>query len=340
MRNKRVLVYGGTLLEDKPARFVSDLAYRLLGNESIRLMTGGFERFAKTSTGLMSTDMAVLRGVQEFVGDNGVSLDECLETWLPDPSKDRTIEGVERFRQGKWEVMHGLSAQARRLKLVQLADAIVTVRGDVQTALILELALAMARPALPLSFTGGDSADHWGENRSYYVARLGFSDAEAHSLETFNPMSADPVAHEAFIAQIVTTITRVISRTCLVLMPFREELDNLYATWTDIIRDEGFHPIRLDRDLYSGDVRETVVRLLRDCDAVIADVTACSPNVMYEVGLAHAFGRKPLLLWQGPLETIGRELPFYLRPQRLAIGSGSELTEALKTYLTEARSGR
>ena len=60
---------------------------------------------------------------------------------------------------------------------------------------------------------------------------------------------------------------------------------------------------------------------------------------MYEVGLAHAFGRKPLLLWRERADAL-EELPFYLRPQRIATGSESALAEALKTYLAEARSGR
>jgi nucleoside 2-deoxyribosyltransferase len=339
-RNKRVLVYGGTLLKRKRARFVSDLTYRLLENKSIRVMTGGFRRSAATRDDLTSTDMAALEGVQRFVRDNSTQVDKCLETWLPDPTRDRAGEQVERFREGKVEVMQGLSAQARRLKLVQLADATVTVSGQVQTALVLELALAMARPALPLPFTGRDSANHWRDNRSYYVARLGISEVEAQSLETFNAVSASRDAIDACIAQIVATINRVISRTCLVLMPFSKELDPDYEMLIEIIRAEGFHSIRLDRELYAGDVRETVVRLLRECDAVVADVTTRSPNVMYEVGLAHAVGRKPLLLWRGPTDTIDKDLPFYLRPQRVAAGAGATLTDAVKTYLKEARSGK
>jgi len=213
--------------------------------------------------------------------------------------KDRKDEKVERSDGENVKVMRGLSAQARRLKLVQLADAIVTVSGEVRTALVLELALTMARPALPLFFTGGDSATHWGDNRSYYVARLGIVDEDARALETFDLATSDRDERDACIARIVTTITRVISRTCLVLMPFRTELDAEYKALTEVIRGEGFHPIRLDRELYAGDVRETVVRLLRECEAIIADITTRSPNVMYEVGLAHALGRKPLLLWQG-----------------------------------------
>ena len=37
---------------------------------------------------------------------------------------------------------------------------------------------------------------------------------------------------------------------------------------------------------------------IRRSKYVIADVTAANPNVMYELGLAHAAGRTPLLISQ------------------------------------------
>ena len=235
--------------------------------------------------------------------------------------------------------MLGLSDQARRLKLVQMADAIVTAHGEVRTALVLEMSLAVGRPALPLPFTGGDSGEHWSDNRSYYVARLGITEAKAQQLESFDLAAAGAPDVAACIDAIADTVGKVINRTCLVLMPFRREYDDEYKSVTAVVEAEGFHPIRLDRELYAGDVRETVVRLLRESDAVIADVTGQSANVMYEVGLAHALGRKPLLLWRGDAALMAEALPFYLRPQRVATGSSKALTNALKSYLREARSG-
>jgi hypothetical protein len=98
--------------------------------------------------------------------------------------------------------------------------------------------------------------------------------------------------------------------------------------------------VRLDRELYAGDVRETVTRLLRESDAIVADVTDRSANVMYEVGLAHAYGREPLLLWRGDDRSMKELLPFYLRPQRMVAGTETAaMVAALHKYLAGARSG-
>ena len=126
-------------------------------------------------------------------------------------------------------------------------------------------------------------------------------------------------------------------RNCLVLMPFREQLDEVYCHLEQTIDDLGFHPLRLDRELYTGDVRETVQRLLRESDAVIADITDQSPNVMYEVGLAHAYGREPLLLWRGQAQDAETKLPFYMKPQRIAFAADPEdLVTRVRQYLDSA----
>ena len=339
MRNKRVVIYGGTQLNQALSKFVSLLAYELLKNERIMLVTGGFTAAGNQPSDKIPTDVAVLNGAELFAKEHGVPLDTILEAWLPEPAKDRREEGVERFPGGK--VIPGLSAQARRLRLVQMADAIVTVMGEVRTALVLEMALAIARPALPLPFTKGDSEDHWRENRSYYMARLGITEDQAQRWEGFSVDEATAEAKAACLAEIVTAVNGVIRRNCLVLMPFKEELRDLYSSLKQRIDAEGFHPVRLDRDLYAGDVRETVRRLLRESDAIIADVTDRSANVMYEVGLAHAFGRDPLLLWRGDAKSLESQLPFYLRPQRIVFGTDpAQINEALKAYLDGVRSGR
>jgi hypothetical protein len=340
MRNKRVVIYGGTTLDDKKVSpFVTDLAYALLHNERIVLATGGFESSAEVHAPLVSTDVAVLRGATRFASERAIPLESCLETWLPEPDKDRKTEGVQRFKEGTLQQLPGLSAQARRLKLVQVADAIVTISGHVHTALVLEMAVAIARPALPLPFTGGDSRTHWRDNRSYYLARLGVDASQASDWESFDVKDVPIEAAQARIPGIVDTVTRVMRRSCLVLMPFRDDVSNDYVEMEKIIDGEGFHAVRLDRELYVGDVRETVRRLLHECDAIVADVTDRSANVMYEVGLAHAFGRDPLLLWRGDTAAMEKSLPFYLRPQRVvAHEDPGEIAAALKTYLVSKTS--
>jgi hypothetical protein len=339
LRNKRVVIYGGTELDPPVASFVSRLAYSLLKNESIMLVTGGFKGRSDDRSGPVSTDVSVRDGARHFAVNSGEPLESCLETCLPEPFKDRRELDPDRFHDGNVQTFAGFSAQARRLKLVLIADAVLTIRGYLQTALVLEMALATTRAAVPLPFTNGDSARHWEENRAHYLARLSIDEEQARKWEgiRLDNMTPDSVL-TGLIDEVVGVVNRVIGRKCLILMPFSDDDSEL----TGVIRDEGFHPIRLDRDLHTGDVRQTVQQLVQDCDAVVADITRLSANVMYEVGLAHAQGKKPppLLIWRADPDLLETSLPFYLRAHRIASSKDQGGTlGALREYLYAIRSG-
>ena len=338
-RNKRVVIYGGTELDPPVASFVSRLACALLKNESIMLVTGGFKGGSDDRSGPVSTDVSVRDGARDFATNSREPLESCLETCLPEPVKDRRDVDPNRFHDGKVQTFPGFSAQARRLKLVQIADAVLTICGHVQTTLVLEMALATTRAAVPLPFTDGDSARHWQENRAHYLARLSINEEQARRWESIRLDGTTPGwAVTELIDEVVGVVNRVIGRKCLILMPFSEDDSELAR----VVRNEGFQAIRLDRDLHTGDVRQTVQQLVQECDAVIADVTRLSANVMYEVGLAHAQGKKPppLLIWRDEPDKLEALLPFYLRPYRIASSKDQGGTlGALRDYLEAIRSG-
>jgi hypothetical protein len=221
-------------------------------------------------------------------------------------------------------------------------DAVLTIKGRTHTALVLDMALAIGKPALPLPFTGGDSEEFWGENKAYYQTRFGLSDAQAAEWESL-PLknSGDEFTERAvrICDEVVQAVPRVLKRSCLVLMRFRPEFDGHYRELEQTIAQEGFEAIRLDHKLYTGDIRTTVGRLLEEADAIIADVTDASPNVLYELGHAHAYGRNPLLIWRTNAGDKP-ELPFYLKPQRLTFArSTAELAAAIAEYFESVRAG-
>src|SRR5215217_5333551 len=97
MRNKRVVIYGGTRLDRKTSHFVTRVACELLKNERIVLATGGFRRAADQPPKTTPTDVAAMTGAALFARKHRAPLESCLEIWLPEPTKDRKTEGVERF---------------------------------------------------------------------------------------------------------------------------------------------------------------------------------------------------------------------------------------------------
>lgn len=84
---------------------------------------------------------------------------------------------------------------------------------------------------------------------------------------------------------------------CLVLTPF----DAPGARVTDAIeralRELSINVIRLDQILKvkSIPILERVMSAMESCDFIIADLSRQNPNIMYEIGFAHAL-RKPTLM--------------------------------------------
>lgn len=88
--------------------------------------------------------------------------------------------------------------------------------------------------------------------------------------------------------------------TAFVAMPFSNELRSRH---TDVIvpalREEGIVAWRADDVYTTASIMENIVQLLQRAELVIADLTGRNPNVLYELGLASAWGKKVILLSTG-----------------------------------------
>lgn len=93
-------------------------------------------------------------------------------------------------------------------------------------------------------------------------------------------------------------------------MPFSREYDDVFFVSMAHAADSvGATCKRVDREDFEGDVVEEIKRLIRESVAVIADLSEARPNVLYEVGYAHAL-LKPTV----PIcSTALGELPFDVR---------------------------
>lgn len=126
------------------------------------------------------------------------------------------------------------------------------------------------------------------------------------------------------------------AKTVFVAMPFKPEYDDLYwiaarhaADAVDAVA------VRLDQDEHIGDIAARIHELIVECSAVIADLSESNPNVLYEVGYAHALDRPTVLVCSTPLE----ELPFDVRNiNTLAYTKGAirQLLEPLERRLRAA----
>lgn len=142
------------------------LTYSLLQTAKIIVITGGFLS-GKKLPGAISTDYSILEGARKYSREKDIELSECLETWLPDTDAeiDNSKKEVVRFREGNVKELTGESAQARRFLMVKDVHALITVKGKKHTAMVLDFALTINKPAFPLAFTGGDSLNYWNAHK-------------------------------------------------------------------------------------------------------------------------------------------------------------------------------
>jgi hypothetical protein len=128
-----------------------------------------------------------------------------------------------------------------------------------------------------------------------------------------------------------------ISRRCFVLMPFSPEFDALYENairpavhGTRLLRclraDEIYGPRPIMADIWAS---------INDAFVLIADVTGRNPNVLYELGLAHAV-HKPVVLMTQAISDV----PFDLRAIRCIVYSNdragrAQLSDQLAGTLAE-----
>jgi chorismate mutase len=134
--------------------------------------------------------------------------------------------------------------------------------------------------------------------------------------------AARPTAFEAITRDILEESTRDTdasallassSNLCFVMMPFRPELDLVYA---EIIRPAaqalGLTVLRVDEMSVPGSITEQIRVAIQQSRVCVADLTGRNPNVLYEIGMAHSLGKPTLLLTQDVAE-----LPFDMRGLRV-----------------------
>jgi len=341
MRKPQVCIYGGTDHPEPAPAFVSELAFTILKSSPSVIVTGGFLHFTNKPDAT-STDYAALRGAQKYAQVTGATLSDCFEAWLPDPKRDRIRErgGVIRMSEQEHKItireVKQKSALGRRLSMVHDVDVVVTIGGKRHTNEVLEQALELNVPALPLAFAHGDSQDFWELYRDDVVRWFSLTPED---IEFLDDLKATDVA--ASLPKTARRVADLIARArvgrCLVLLPFDQEHDTLFDKFIEPAVESVMVCDRLDHRPGSAPIRTSFVDAVDRACAVIADVTDINPNVMYEIGYALAKGLKPLFYSRNSM--VVERLPVYLRDLNISvISSDDDLKLRIERHLAEVRS--
>lgn len=91
------------------------------------------------------------------------------------------------------------------------------------------------------------------------------------------------------------------SKNCFIVMPFRPELNFLYLYLQNYLESKhGLHVERGDHRISTKPLIEKVRDQILAAEIIIGDIPGKNPNVFYELGLAHAYGKPVILITQDP----------------------------------------
>ena len=340
MRRVRVCIYGGTDLQGSPPKFVSALAYEVLNAMPAVIVTGGF-RHSHRKPNATSTDVAALEGAQRYSLERAVDLRECFEAWVPEPSLDSRpdVSGVVRMTADDGitlRVITGRTPLGRRLAMVGDVDVVVTISGKTHTEVVIEQALDLGIPVLPIPYAGGDSRAMLKAHRSKIETYFSPGALDDCLRVVSTTMKSEPSTAAKAVVSLVET-ARI--GKCLVLLPYDEYHNRLYSSTIEPAISKYMVPIRLDQIPKSAAIYASFADAITTSAAVIADISMLNENVMYEVGYAHGRGLEPLIYATDP-SRLDR-LPIYFRTLNVhAATDATQVERLIDEYLRSIRSAR
>ena len=318
MRNIRVCIYGGTDLKGAPKEFISALAYKILDSMPAVIVTGGFLH-PINDTATISTDAAALTGARNYAEKHHADLKKCFEAWIPGLDSRPDIGGAVRMKEADGitvRVMTGRTPLGRRLAMVAGVHIVITISGRTHTEVVVEQALELGIPTLPIPDAGGDSKDLIEKHREQIAASFAPRALEKCLADVSNAILHDP---EAAASSVVDLIRTAKVGRCLLLFPYDDMHNELYASTVRPAVARHMIPVRLDRLPTSAVIANSFADAVRSSSAVIADITFLNENVMYEVGFAHGLGLTPLIYTRDPAQL--EELPVYFRNLNVRLAS-------------------
>jgi hypothetical protein len=132
-----------------------------------------------------------------------------------------------------------------------------------------------------------------------------------HSGSDTAPATASAEEHLRKVGKGVTVQS---TDTCFVMMPFAEPLGSYYASiYEPAIKKAGLTAKRADDDIYgTGKIIDQIWAGINTARVLVAELTNRNPNVLYELGLAHAL-TKPVVL----VSSNENDVPFDVKHVRV-----------------------
>jgi hypothetical protein len=116
------------------------------------------------------------------------------------------------------------------------------------------------------------------------------------------------------------------------LTSYNEKYANVYEAVKEVCGNVGLKCVRGDEQYFASDFLTHILRQLVRANIVIANIDGRSPNVYYELGIAHAMDKRTIILSRSI-----SELPADIKSKRIVLyRERNELDSALKSEITKA----
>jgi hypothetical protein len=128
---------------------------------------------------------------------------------------------------------------------------------------------------------------------------------------------------------------KIDSKLVFVLTPFHPSEERTYAAIVQALTKIGVRVMRGDETQARGDVLSHILAQMISARLVIANVSSRNPNVMYELGIAHALGKDVVII-----ANSGADLPFDVNSRRILFYKDhDDLVESLRTEIARVLIG-
>ena len=77
-----------------------------------------------------------------------------------------------------------------------------------------------------------------------------------------------------------------------------------------MVENKGYITVRVDQKSFTGSIVEAIWDEIRASEIIVSDITDFNPNVFYELGIAHAFGKTTILTLFNKFGKIPDNIPF------------------------------
>jgi len=327
-------IFVGGSLRDIPARenlcqeFIQRLGELIVEREHI-LLTG--------CRG--SLDKTIAEAAGQWLERNGGDTRKHIVSYrLKNDEPAHRVGRIQVSKRTDWELTHPDLDPPE-----QIADADVTVfvAGGEGTYFAANWARIAGKPVLGVGQFGGAGESIYETEREQFGKRY----AHLVSIEDFDNLNQDTDDVDQLAEDLLALCeSLIIPNTVFIVMPFKEEFDELYSVYKTVCKDFGFDAVRTDKVFSLEKILPRILNGIRHSAFVIADVTETSPNVFYEIGFAEGLGRPiiatakedtklpfdiadtPVTFWNS-LEDLKAKLEPLINEVKIGLGKGYKRTE-------------